>query len=81
MQCQDHYALPDIRGCVTKAAGSPNDAVVGRNTKTSSEEKESRLSGKKAKITGVVILLLVVGGIGGIIVTVVTGITTIFSDI
>ena len=72
---EDGYALPDINGCVTK------DIVGERNTKISSEAKESKLWDNKIKITGVVILLLILGGIGGIIVTVVTGIKSLFSDI
>ena len=77
---EDHYALPDVHGCVTIGAGIQKNAVVGKDTNISSERKECKLSGNQMKITGVVVALLVVGGIGGAVVTIFTGITSLFSD-
>ena len=74
---EDGYALPDINNCVTIGAGIQKPADVERNVNISSEGKTCTFSDKKMKITGTVILLLVVSGIGGALVTVFTGITSL----
>ena len=76
---EDGYALPDINNCVTIGAGIQKPADVERNVNISSEGKACTFSDKKMKITGTVILL-VVSGIGGALVTVFTGITSLFFD-
>ena len=61
---EDGYALPDVDGCVTESKG-----VLKQDKGT-----ESKFKGNTMKITGFIILLLVVGGVGGIAVAIFTGI-------
>ena len=70
---EDHYSIPDIKGCITKQAGRPNVTVDEQGPKTSSVEKQSKLSSHKYKITGFVVLLVLAGGFGGLAVTILTG--------
>ena len=75
---EDHYALPDVEGCVTKEAGVlKNDRVVKQAT-APSKIKESKCRGNKWKISGILFMVLVVGGIAGIAITVYTGIVFSF---
>ena len=70
---ENHYALPDINGCVTKGAGVLKDDLGEKQHETSSKRKESKLSANKMKIIGFIVALIVAGGIGGIVVAVFTG--------
>ena len=65
---EDGYALPDIDGCVTKHKGVLKDVSGGEEPRPVPKEKKSKLLTKKMKITLIIVLLFVVGGIGGIVV-------------
>ena len=70
---EDLYALADIKGCVTKGKGGPQVIVDEKQPQKSSEGWKSTLSSKKCKISGLILLLVVAGGIAGLSVTILTG--------
>ena len=75
---EDHYALPDISGCVTKGAGVLKMDPGEKQPPISSKATENKCWANKWRISGVIFLILVAGGIGGIVLTVFTGIISFF---
>ena len=75
---EDHYALPDINGCVTKGRVLRNDDSCQKQPEIPSDGGRRKLSVNKMKLIGFVVLLIAVGGIGGIVVMAFTGITSLF---
>ena len=70
---EDHYALPDIKGCVTKGRGGPKAPLDDKEPEASSDGMKSKLSPKQKKIASFILFLVVVGGIGGVAVAILTG--------
>ncbi len=54
---EDHYALPDIKGCITKDKRGPKVTHGEKQPETSSEGKERKLSSKKRNIAAFLLLL------------------------
>ena len=54
---EDHYSLPDIKGCITKDTGPPKLNIDEKQPDTSSAGNKRKLSANKFKITALIILL------------------------
>jgi hypothetical protein len=70
---EDHYAIANVGGSVTKELGTMKQAHDEERPKSASARAERIYITKKMKIIGLIILLLVLGIIGGIIIAIVTG--------
>ena len=71
---EDHYALPDVDGCITEKFGVLKTPISKEQPEVLSKGKGSELSENKMKIMGAIVGLLVIGGIIGVVVTVFRGI-------
>jgi hypothetical protein len=70
---EDNYSIANVNNCVTKQAGVLVEINKSEHRKTVTEGRKSWFTKKKLTVVGVIILLICLGGISGIILTMVTG--------
>jgi hypothetical protein len=75
---EDHYALPNIDGCITERFGVLKDVRDEEQQKQKPKEKKQILATKKMTIIGFIILFILSGGITAIFLTVFLGRVPIF---
>ena len=74
---EDHYALPDIDGCITKKSGVLKDICNGKE-KTTKNKRKGKNSATQWRILIGIIVLLLLGGIGGVVTVIFLGIICLF---